>query len=82
MVGIRKMDNCRGGLAGSTQRLAVIFAQNIDLFSMKDFRKLNVWKKAHRLTLAVYEATRDFPKSELYGLTSQIRRAFNQEANG
>ena len=42
---------------------------------MRDFRELKVWEKAHRLTLAVYEATRDFPKEELYGLTSQIRRS-------
>jgi len=42
---------------------------------VKDFKELNVWKKAHRLTLAVYTLTRGFPKDELYGLTSQIRRA-------
>jgi four helix bundle protein len=42
---------------------------------MRDFRQLKVWLKAHELTLAVYKATRDFPKEELYGLTSQIRRS-------
>lgn len=42
---------------------------------MKDFRSLQVWKKAHRLTLDVYKATTSFPKEELYGLTSQIRRS-------
>ncbi len=42
---------------------------------MKDFRQLNVWEKAHQLALAVYKATKSFPKEELYGLTSQIRRA-------
>ena len=42
---------------------------------MRDFRKLNVWHKAHQLTLAVYESTRRFPKDELYGLTSQSRRS-------
>ncbi|HOT92032.1 MAG TPA: four helix bundle protein [Anaerolineae bacterium] len=42
---------------------------------MRDFRTLQVWEKAHRLTLAVYKATAEFPQSELYGLTSQIRRA-------
>jgi len=41
---------------------------------MKDFRDLQVWQKAHRLTLQVYECTADFPHSELYGLRSQIRR--------
>jgi four helix bundle protein len=42
---------------------------------MKDFRKLEVWRKAHELTLAVYGATRHFPREELYGLMSQMRRA-------
>jgi len=42
---------------------------------MQDFRNLKVWQRAHALTLAVYEATRAFPKDEVYGLTSQIRRA-------
>ena len=42
---------------------------------MQDFKKLTVWEKSHRLTLAVYRATAGFPKAELYGLTSQIRRA-------
>ena len=42
---------------------------------MQDFKKLTVWGKGHRLTLAVYKATTGFPKDELYGLTSQIRRA-------
>jgi four helix bundle protein len=42
---------------------------------MRDFRELKVWHKAHQLTLAVYSATKTFPRDELYGLTSQIRRA-------
>ena len=42
---------------------------------MKDFRSVDVWKKSHGLVLAVYEASAVFPSSELYGLTSQIRRA-------
>jgi four helix bundle protein len=42
---------------------------------MRDFKELQVWGKAHQLTLAVYKATTGFPKEELYGLTSQIRRA-------
>jgi four helix bundle protein len=41
---------------------------------MKDFRNLRVWQKAHELTLAAYKTTSDFPRDELYGLTSQIRR--------
>ena len=42
---------------------------------MKDFRDLNVWKKAHDFVLGAYKATRELPKEERYGLTSQIRRA-------
>jgi len=42
---------------------------------MKDFRQLKVWEKSHQLALAIYKATKEFPKDELYGLTSQIRRA-------
>src|SRR5438309_7139793 len=41
---------------------------------MQDFRKLQVWTKAHQLTLAAYFETRSFPREELFGLTSQIRR--------
>jgi len=42
---------------------------------MRDFRTLRVWGKAHQVTLAVYKTTLAFPKSELYGLTSQMRRS-------
>jgi len=42
---------------------------------MRDFRDLKVWHRAHQLTLAVYKATRRFPKDEQYGLTSQVRRS-------
>jgi four helix bundle protein len=42
---------------------------------MKDFRQLKVWEKSHLLALAIYKASKEFPKEELYGLTSQIRRA-------
>jgi four helix bundle protein len=41
---------------------------------MSDFRNLIVWQKAYALALDVYRATAGFPQSELYGLTSQIRR--------
>lgn len=41
---------------------------------MQDFRSLKIWEKGHQLTLGVYEATAKFPKSELFGLTSQMRR--------
>jgi len=42
---------------------------------MQDFRKLNVWEKAHELTLLIYKITKKFPKEEMFSLTSQIRRA-------
>ena len=42
---------------------------------MKDFRNLKVWEKADQLTLKIYKVTEEFPQEELYGLTSQIRRA-------
>jgi len=42
---------------------------------MKDFHGLKVWQKAHELTLAVYQVTAPFPREELYGLTSQLRRS-------
>ena len=41
---------------------------------MKNFRDLSVWNKAHKTTLAVYHATNHFPKDELFGITSQMRR--------
>jgi len=41
---------------------------------MKDFHDLKIWQRSHKLTLALYKATNPFPKSEMYGLTSQIRR--------
>ncbi|HTO77520.1 MAG TPA: four helix bundle protein [Thermoanaerobaculia bacterium] len=42
---------------------------------MQDFKKLNIWRKAHELTLAVYSTTRTFPSAEIYGLRAQMRRA-------
>ncbi|HET9182346.1 MAG TPA: four helix bundle protein [Candidatus Angelobacter sp.] len=42
---------------------------------MKDFKDLKVWQKAHELTILVYSASRTFPREEIYGLTSQLRRA-------
>ncbi len=49
---------------------------------IKDFYNLDAWQKAHELVLKVYLKTKDFPKEELYGITSQIRRAaFSISAN-
>jgi four helix bundle protein len=42
---------------------------------MKDFKTLNVWQKSHNLAIAVYKLTYSFPKEEIYGITSQLRRA-------
>jgi four helix bundle protein len=42
---------------------------------MRDYTKINAWKLADDLTVAVYQFTRSFPREELYGLTSQVRRA-------
>lgn len=41
----------------------------------KTFRELDVWNKAIDLTTLVYQSTSAFPKQEIYGLTSQMRRA-------
>lgn len=43
--------------------------------NIKNFYDLNTWKKAHEFVLEIYKTTRKFPKEELYGITSQIRRA-------
>jgi four helix bundle protein len=42
---------------------------------LKNFKELKVWQKAYQLCLEIYRVTRNFPKEEIYGLTSQIRRA-------
>ena len=43
---------------------------------MRDFKKFEVWQLSHQLTLKIYTSTRSFPKEEIFGLTSQIRRSF------
>lgn len=52
---------------------AIIYA--LSVLSMKDFHPLKVWQKAHQLALDVYRVSGAFPRQEIYGLTSQIRRA-------
>ncbi len=42
---------------------------------MRSFKDLKVWLKGHELTPSVYRATKLFPRDEMYGLTSQLRRA-------
>ena len=41
----------------------------------KHFKELIVWQKAHRFVLNTYKLTKQFPKEELFGLTSQLRRS-------
>ena len=41
----------------------------------ENFKKLEIWQESHRLMLKVYEVSKDFPKSEAFGLTDQLRRA-------
>ena len=41
----------------------------------RTFQDLIVWQKAHQLVLSIYQCTEAFPKKEIYGLTSQFRRA-------
>lgn len=48
---------------------------NTDDGKIKKFTDLNAWREAHRLVLMVYKTSRNFPREELFGLTSQMRRA-------
>lgn len=49
---------------------------------MAPHKRFVAWQECHKLVLAVYRATESFPKHELYGLTSQLRRAaFSAAAN-
>jgi four helix bundle protein len=48
---------------------------------MKDYKKLNVWHKAHENVLEVYRLTKNFPREEQFGLTSQLRRAIVSVSN-
>jgi four helix bundle protein len=41
---------------------------------LQDFRKLDVWRRAHELVLAVYQVTQSLPKEEVFGVTMQLRR--------
>ncbi|KHJ39069.1 four helix bundle protein [Pedobacter glucosidilyticus] len=42
---------------------------------MQNYKDLRVWVKSHELTLKIYSVTKNFPKEEIYSVTSQIRRA-------
>ncbi len=53
--------------------------KNMETITKKKFftniEEVPVWVKSHELTLATYEITKTFPKEEMFGLTSQIRRS-------
>lgn len=42
---------------------------------LRNYKDLKVWQSSYRLCLEIYKATKKFSKEELYGLTSQLRRA-------
>ena len=70
-----KRDSQRRGDLNSYQLSAISRQLKRDQAHMRDFRQLKVWEKAHSLSLAIYKATATFPQQELFGLTSQLRRA-------
>ena len=45
------------------------------MLSTKTFEDLKVWQKAHQLVIKIYRLSKGFPKHEMFGLTSQLRRA-------
>ena len=45
------------------------------LRTMRDYAKIQAWKLADDLAVSIYQATKSFPREEIYGLTSQLRRA-------
>jgi four helix bundle protein len=42
---------------------------------MRDFKEIKAWQKSHEFVLKIYNQTKSFPKEEIYGLTSQLRRS-------
>ena len=42
---------------------------------MRNFQELTIWQRSHFLTLKIYSVTKDLPKDEMFGLTSQMRRS-------
>jgi four helix bundle protein len=47
----------------------------LEVIHVQSFKNLKVWEKAHVLTLDVYKLSKSFPRDEIYGLTSQMRRS-------
>jgi len=48
---------------------------DINPTKIRNFTDLNAWKESHKLVLEIYRATKNFPKEEIFGLSSQIKRA-------
>ena len=48
---------------------------HIEIMLARSFEDVEIWKKAHAFVLKIYRLTENFPKHELFGLTSQLRRA-------
>ena len=48
---------------------------NLFIMATQSFKQLLIWEKAHEFVLSVYKYTNSFPKTELYALTSQFKRA-------
>ena len=67
---VESLKQCLIGLKGFEQ-----WAVSHEIWNMRDFHKLMIWQRSHRLTLEIYKISKTFPKSEIFGLTSQIRRA-------
>ena len=42
---------------------------------LRNYKELNVWQKSYKFSLHIYKVTKRFPRDEMYGLTSQIRRS-------
>jgi four helix bundle protein len=70
-------------MAGAAEESSVVSHQSSEAvrtgihveWAMQDFHQLKVWEKAHNLAVETYRITRSFPRSEVFGLQSQMRRA-------
>jgi four helix bundle protein len=56
-------------------RIAIFEWENIMEKKIRTYRDLNIWKKAIELVKSIYKTTDKFPREEIYGLTSQMRKA-------
>lgn len=48
--------------------------ENVENQKIESFRDLNAWKEGHKLAIIIYEITKNFPREEVFGLVSQMRR--------